>query len=116
MSDSLGAIMVRMSIPGHSFFEATVENVEQNIHMLMGLNALDKFGVCINDVKDLLIYDRNGWKIPLTRKEGHIYFEWEIEVLFTVEELRRIHAGFQHPANEKLFNLIRHAEPEDAMA
>lgn len=58
--------MFRMLITGHSFFEVTVEIVEQNNPTLMGLNELEKFGVYIDNVKDFLIHDRKVWKVPLT--------------------------------------------------
>lgn len=61
-----------MPIPGHSFIEVRVDVVAYNIPMLLGLDALDKFGIYVNNVKDVLVHDRAGWTIPLTRKARHV--------------------------------------------
>lgn len=111
---SLGIIIVRMPVPGHSIIEVKVEIVSPNIPMLIGLDTLDKFGIYVNNIQNLLVHDKIKWGIPLIRKGGHMYYNWANEILFTMEELRRMHRGFYHPDNDKLYNLIKKAKPEDA--
>nr|AHF58602.1 polyprotein [Chondrus crispus] len=112
---SMGTIVIRIPIPGNLYVELKVDVVEHDIPLLIGLDALDRFGLYVNNVQDMLVHDNSRWTIPLERKKGHLYYTWgEDEVLFTVSELKRMHQGFYHPSAEKLFNLIRRADPRDA--
>lgn len=111
---SLGAIHVRIPIPGHMFIQVHVDVVEPNVPLLIGLDALDKHSLYINNVRNLLLSEKFRWGIPLQHKNGHLYLQWGAEVLFTIGELKKMHNGFFHPSTEKLFNLIRRAKPEHA--
>lgn len=82
--------------------------------MLIGLDALDRNGLYVNNVRNLLIHDSAGWGVNLRRKHGHVHHEWPDEVLFTLAELKQMHCGFYHPSVYKLFNLIKRADPDSA--
>lgn len=42
------------------------------------------------------------------------YYEYENEILFILTELKKVHYGFYNLVIDKLFNLIRRANLEDA--
>ena len=111
---SLGTIVVRIPVPGNAYLELKVDVVHPNVPLLMGLDAMDKFTVYVNNVQNLLVHDKLGWAIPLQRINGHVYYKWEEEVLFTISELKKMHLGLYHPSTEKLINLIRRANSQDA--
>lgn len=67
-STSMGNIVVRMPIPGHSYVEICVDVVGPNIPLLIGLEALDRFRLHANNIQNLLVHDKRGLGIPLTRK------------------------------------------------
>lgn len=81
---------------------------------LIGLDALDRFGLYDTNVQEMLVHDSSQCKLPLKRDKGHLYYTYgEEEVVFTVSELKKVHQGFYHPSAEKLYNLIRLADPPD---
>jgi hypothetical protein len=48
-------------------------------------------------------------------KSGHLYFQWPRSILYNKhnkQELLRAHAALYHPSPERLFNLIKVAEPD----
>ena len=109
--------MITIPIPGNLYFELKVDVVEHDILLLIRMDALDRFGLYVINVPDMLLHDNALYTILLERKKGHLYYTWgEDEVLFTVSELKRMHQGFYHPSAEKLFNLIRRADPRDTTA
>lgn len=112
----MGKIVVRLLIPGHSFIEVKVDVVKPNIPMLIGLDALDANGMYVNNIQNLLVHNDTKWGIPLVRKAGHVYCEWDNQILFTINELRKMHVGFYHPSTCKIFNLISRAHPLAATA
>jgi hypothetical protein len=61
---------------------------------------------------------REGWGLPLTRHDGHIYLQWDdiFNVLYSTADLRKLHRQFFHPSADKLFNLFKRARPEEADA
>lgn len=112
---SLGTIIVRIPTPSRGYIEIQVDVVRPNIPLLIGLDALDKFGLYVNNVRNLLVHDNYGWGTSLERSNGYVYFKWGgNDILFTIWELKKMHLGFYHPSTEKLFNLIRSANLSDA--
>lgn len=56
---------------------------------------------------------RISWEFPLVRKLGHMYLTWPDEILYTQEELRKVHRHFYHPDSQRLFSVLRRANPEE---
>lgn len=68
-----------------------------------------------DNVENKLVSKQVGWSLPIVRKLGHLYVEWDFsEVLFTKFQLKRLHMHFFHPSSAKLLNLISRARPESA--
>lgn len=51
--------------------------VKSDVPFLVGLDVLNKYKMVVNKVPDILECHNVSYKIPLTRKHGHIYLEWQ---------------------------------------
>ena len=111
---SLGALPIRIPTPNGSFIEHRFDVVEADIPMLFGLDLLDSALLYANNVDNLLVNERLNYSIPVVRKFGHMYIEWDsAAVLFTRSELKKIHRQFKHPSTDKLMNLLKRSKLKD---
>ncbi len=83
--------------------------VEINLPLLIWLDILDKHKLYVNNVENILVCVSPKWILQLTRKHGHIFYEWSNEILYTERELIRIHRHFYHPHPDNVFNLMKRA-------
>ena len=112
---SLGSFMVR--VPMHRLFVShRLEVVDVNVPMLLGMDFLDKHGLIIDVTRNLLVHQSSNSSQPLSRKHGHVYIEWDSDMLFTYEELRKMHRNFFHPTVNNLMNLFKRARIQDLPA
>lgn len=111
---SVGSLEIRIPIPGNRFFNWIFDVLNADIPMLIGLDFLDEHNLVANNVKNSLISEMEGWSIPITRQFGHLYVNWEKQILYTRSELERLHRHFYHPSSNKLYNLIKKATPNQA--
>lgn len=109
---SLGTISVLVPTPNGKCLEMCIDVVEANVPMLVGLDILDKENLLADNTSNMLVHRRKGWKMPLVRKNGHLYFQWNYaDIHYTERELEKLHLHFYHPSTGKLFNLIRRTVP-----
>ena len=103
--------------------EFLVDIVDADVPLLIGLDILDAYNLVVNNVDNRLEqrtkagFNHNSnvmWTIPLVRKRGHLFVEFDYVVSFTFAELKKLHRSFVHPSAEKLFQLIRRAQPANA--
>ena len=117
---SMGTFIVRLPTPDGSYIRFEMDVIKINIPMLLGLDLLDQHSLVADNVDNLLVSKTIGWSIPITRKLGHLYVEWDpstpLNAYYTKAELLRMHLHFYHPSVSKLFNLIKRAKPEHANA
>jgi len=113
--DSLGSLTIQVPTPKGSFMALKVDVVPADVPFLIGLDVLDHFGLTLNSVENSIQCPSGEWEMPVVQKLGHAYIEWgtEKKVMFTKSELLRLHRGFQHPADNKLLNLLKLARPEE---
>ena len=80
------------------------------------MDWLDKLQLYLDTTRNVLISSPGNISIPVVRKFGHVYLEWEQEdtILFSRSELIKLHRGFRHPTDTKLLNLIRKTRPHEA--
>ncbi len=111
--DSIGSIYIRIPLISNKMIQIKVDVVRANVPFLIGLDLLDEFKLYVNTVTNQLIAPNLNLATPLVRKLGHIYLEWnkEDKILYTKQELVRIHRHFSHPATDKLLNLLKLARP-----
>ena len=87
-----------------------------DVPLLLGLDILESYKLVIDVAGRLLISKDHGWELDLIRKLGHIYCVWATDVLYTTNEVRRIHRHFFHAHPERIFSLMKRAEDPDAIA
>lgn len=108
---SLGMISIRIPTPNAGNIHVDVDVVNPDVPLLIGLDLLDREQLIPNTVDNVLESRIFGWKIPITRKNGHLYVTWGDNItLFTRQELVRMHRNFYHPSSGKLLALIRRSK------
>lgn len=60
----------------------------------------------------MVICKRDGWKLPVVRRNGHVYIEWAVNIYFKESKIRKNHRHFYHPQPGKLYSIMRKANPE----
>jgi Aspartyl protease len=73
--NSLGILHMRFPTPNGSFIMLEVDVVPTNVPMLLGLDVLEKFGLCADTVHNVLHCTAEDWNLPLVSKLGHVYLE-----------------------------------------
>lgn len=87
--------------------------VDVDVPLLIGLEVLSRLKVVL-DLNDFTIVSKTEcWSVPLVKRNGHAYAEWQDKLQYTESELRKMHQNFYHPATDKLHAIIRRAEPKD---
>lgn len=97
---------VRVPVPRDFFLSLLADVVGLKIPFLIGLDILDAHDMHANTVTNMLVCVNESLKVPLVRTLGQIYLEWEHEVLYTMEELQKVHRHFFHPTPERLFGVL----------
>ena len=89
---------------------------KSNVPFLLGLDWLDKLQLYLDTTRNVLIRSPGNISMPVVRKFGYVYREWQREdtLLFSGSELIKLRRGFRHPTDTKLLNLIRKARPHEA--
>ena len=61
-----------------------IDVVKADIPLLLGLDFLDSSGLIVDNMNNQLENKIFGYKMPIVRKFGHLYLEWNISrTLFT---------------------------------
>lgn len=115
LHQAIGQLQIRIPVGKQGMIPLSVDIIEANIPFLIGIDVMDKYKFYVNTVSNELICPSASWKVPLTRKFGHVYLEWnpKHEILFTKSELIKIHRGFHHPSTDKLYNILKRADPNN---
>lgn len=107
----LGTINIDIPVSGSHYVKVVAEIVDVDVPFLLGLDVLTHIRAILDFNEDRLSGKFDDWSVPLVRKMGHLYVEWPVRVLFSSTQLRRIHRHFKHPSAERLYALIKRAEP-----
>lgn len=107
----LSVIDIGMPVSESHSFDLSAEIFDVHITLLLGLDALSGMRAILDFAEDVLIGKFDGWRVPLVREKGHIYFEWDASTLYTRTELKRMHRQFRHHSAEKLYAVIQPADP-----
>eukprot|EP00171_Calliarthron_tuberculosum_P002180 IDg2180t1 len=67
-----------------------------------------------NTVDNSLLCRDPVWSAPLVRKLGHVYYEWQYEVMYTEAELTKIHRHFYHPQPLRVFSILKRSQDSKA--
>lgn len=89
-----------------------------NIPCLVGLETLTTYWMHADNVRDKLCLPDLNIEVSLAQKNEHIQLERPKAdfMLFTQQELLKLHQVFSHPANDKLPNLLWLSSPPEVDA
>lgn len=113
---SLGTMPIQIPVSDYGFIEIDAHIVDVDVPLLLGLDTMTKLEMILDFAKDTVTSKLDSWKIPLIRKLGHAYITWSPSVMYTDKELRKIHRHFHHPQAERLYALMKRANPNEATA
>lgn len=104
----LGSIVMRISRMNNIVLTEQLDVVTTNIPFLIVLYLLHKCQMIVNIVKNVLYCLYFRFKVPLARKQGHIYLERQKnqKILYTSSELVELHRNFYYPSTHTLFNFL----------
>lgn len=99
----------RLALPfNKGYLPIQADIVDADVPLLIGLDYLDREKLLADNISNQLICKKQGWKLPITRRNGHMFLEWDTKtILFTKFELMRLHRHFFHPSAGKLFNILK---------
>ena len=101
--------------------------VSADVPALVGLDFLDYHSLLVDTVTNRLTkrvivpdddrqqYVMDEWHMPLTRKHNHVYARMAKrapQVLYTREQLQKVHRQFAHASAESLFKLLKTADKD----
>lgn len=93
---SVSTLDVRVPIAQDFFLMLTVDVIDLNVPLLLGLETMDQHRMYFNNTTNTLMCLNEGVGLPVVRKLGHAYYEWGPDVLYTYPELQKIHKHFFH--------------------
>lgn len=115
VAKSIGKVSIKFPIDQFNHMDLTIDVVHVDIPLIIGLDILRSQKLLVNYVENTLQYCNEKISRPITFKHGHVFFEWDqTEILFTREELTRLHLHFMHPSASRLFQLISRSDPANA--
>lgn len=109
--DGLGKLNVRIPIVDDYFIDVEASILDVDVPLLIGLDVLKRLKVILDFSEFTMSSTSEDWTVPLARKLGHAYIEWTDNILYTENELMKIHRHFYHPSTDKLYAIIKLAEP-----
>jgi hypothetical protein len=72
--------------------------VQADLPLVIGLDVFDENGITAHTLNNVLKCPGRGWRIPLVRKLGHVYLEWEYgNIFFSKTELTKLRISLYHP-------------------
>ena len=111
---SLGTAEFRVPLPDNSYLPLRIDVVEADVPLLVGLDVMDREQLIADNCQNLLVSKRKNWSLPISRKHGHMFVEWDASsILFTEAELSKLHLHFYHPSVDKMMKLLRRARPSE---
>ncbi len=89
--------------------------VDVEIPILLGLEMMKQLRWYVNEeTNEFCSNEDKSRTIPLRPKQGNLYLQWlNSIVLFTRQELVKLHCRFAHPLHDKLASVLRRASPEN---
>lgn len=109
---SIGSILVRLPIDEHSHINIDIDVVDMDIPLIIGLDVLRRHKILVDYLTNTIKFCERNVQQPIKNMRGHVFYVWDAHtILFTREELIRLHTHFMHPSASKLFELISRSDP-----
>lgn len=88
------------------------EVFDANAPLLIGLDILSDLNALLDIGNNKISSPERGWEALLARRLSYLHVEWLPAVFFTTAEMRKIHRHFLHAHPEKVFEVLRRADPD----
>jgi len=112
---AIGTMDIDVPLGSTFIMRLTVEVVDLNVPFLLGLDVMDKYRLYVNTVSNHLVCVNEGVDLPVVRKYGHVYYDWDMATFYSFSELQRIHKNFFHVRPDSLYALMRSSKDKDAV-
>lgn len=112
----IGRLAVRIPFSEKHKIDIEADVVNVDVPLLLGLDELTRMKALLDTGNGTLESKTVNWEAPLIRKHGHLYIEWPKHMLFTTSKLRRVHRHLYHTHPDKIFQLLRRADPNNVTA
>lgn len=110
----MGALVTSLRIDSERFLEMTIEAVEGDFPLLIGLEIMKKHRLILKYGNDRMSDNSGTWTLPITHAHGHFFVQDEAyEILYTKPELETLHLQFHHQSTGKLYNLLKRFDPDN---
>lgn len=121
--DSKGSCVIRIPTPS-GVMEVQADVVAADVPFLLGLDTLDRHRIQALTITNKLQHvasesdpsDRS-WVVDLVRHDGHIFLPFvpvsaENSIFYTRQQLQKLHRSLYHPSAQKLYDLLKRADPD----
>lgn len=106
---------MRIPVTTDLVIQLTVNGIDLDVPLLLVLDMLDAYKAYVNTTKYRLVFFNEGVSVPVVRKHGHVYHEWDAFTFYTFPELQLIHRHFFHTDSSRLYALMQRAKDEHAV-
>lgn len=115
IEQGVGNVCIKVPVDEGNHIDLNVDVVDLDIPLIIGLDVLRGHKLLVNYIDNTMHFCNFKINRPIKHKLGHMFLEWDAhEILFTREELVRLHLHFMHPSASKLYQLISRADPSKA--
>ena len=91
------------------FISDSVEVVDVEFPVILGMDLLDRNQLIVYVTSDRLLHKPTRAAQPLKRKYGHVYIELDTDMLYTNDELQKMHRKLFYPTANNLMDLLKRA-------
>lgn len=116
----LGAVTIRVPLPGDTFLDYESILIEDNVPMLLGLDTQTRLQAVTSKSEDQnrILFRKIGVTLKLTLKFKHLYYEFptDTEILFSFIELAQMHKNFGHAPPGSVYSVLKRGYPIETSA
>ena len=111
---SLGKIEARIPTPNGSYLKIDMRVLSTDVHMLLGLDVLDRKSIVANNVHNELEAMHAGWTMPPQGNSEICTYLGVPNTFLPRTELLKLHRHFRHPSADKLYAVIKRVRKDQA--
>lgn len=71
----------RITIPQHGYLSVFDDIVDADIPLLIRLEYIESKGLLFENMQNKPISTPPNWELPISRMHGHLFIEWNINVI-----------------------------------
>lgn len=79
---------MRLPTPDGAFIALSVDVVNADVALLLGIDVLDREQLVADNVDNVLDSRHFGWKMPIQRRDGHMFVPWNPKLVMYIQKDR----------------------------